>query len=110
MYQVRHLQSGRRISKGKSEIPAIVTGLRLTYCGYCRTLITTQNIRRVGSTGYQRRLRCNHRFFHGEHCIGGDSVPVEPIERAILEHCADQANLGPVRWRTCDRGALRGRC
>jgi DNA invertase Pin-like site-specific DNA recombinase len=99
--ELQLLASKRGIRQGKGEIPALVTGQKLSYCGHCSSLLSTQNLRRerkradaqADGPAFQRRLRCNRRFFHGEHCKGGDSCLIEPIEKALLAYCSDQFNL-----------------
>ncbi|MEX3953686.1 recombinase family protein [Paraburkholderia sp. EG287B] len=88
----------------KGEVPGIITGQKITYCGYCGTLMAGQNIKasaprakpRADGLPNQRRLRCYRYYFFGERCPGGDSCMVAPIEHAILEYCSDQFNLSAL--------------
>jgi DNA invertase Pin-like site-specific DNA recombinase len=89
-------QRGRR--KGKGEVPALFTGLRIAFCGYCGNPLVSQNgmnrkrredglpqdgHRRLVCTGYKATPKCN---------VGG-SCSVVPIERAVMAFCSDQMNL-----------------
>ncbi|MDN7511005.1 recombinase family protein [Burkholderia multivorans] len=96
--ELRYLAEQRFRRKGKGEIPGIVTGLGITYCGYCGTAVTAQNImgRRRDDAGRpqhgHRRLSCfSYRNALG--CPVSGSVSVVPIERALMHYCSDQINL-----------------
>jgi DNA invertase Pin-like site-specific DNA recombinase len=99
-------QRGRR--KGKGEIPGVLTGLGITYCGYCGTAIVAQNImgRRRHPDG---RLQDGHRRLycvgnsHGTGCHVSGSCSVVPLERALMLYCSDQMNL--TRLLEGDSGA-----
>ncbi|WP_321941686.1 recombinase family protein [Paraburkholderia tropica] len=87
-------QRGRRPAKG--ELPSVITGLRVTYCGYCGASMSAQNMRegiRSDGRGYkaQRRILCSgvQRLPKCEHA----SCSVVPIERALLLYCSDQYKL-----------------
>ncbi|WP_186247391.1 recombinase family protein [Burkholderia gladioli] len=89
-------QRGRR--KGKGEIPGVVTGLGVTYCGYCGAAIVAQNImgRRRMANGLpypgHRRLHCVT-YSSGAGCKVSGSCSVAPVERALMLYCSDQMNL-----------------
>jgi DNA invertase Pin-like site-specific DNA recombinase len=102
--QVALTQRGRR--KGRGEIPGIITGLRVTYCGYCGSAMVAQNLtsRRRDAQGKvqdgHRRLACCSDQ-SGRRCpVKGGSTSVAPIERALLTYCADQINLNALLDRT----------
>jgi DNA invertase Pin-like site-specific DNA recombinase/SOS response regulatory protein OraA/RecX len=83
--------------KGKGEIPGVVTGLGITYCGYCGTAMISQNLmaKRLpdGSMHpYHRRLICVG-YSQNTGCPVGGSVSVVPVENAVMSYCADQLNL-----------------
>ncbi|EMN1928516.1 recombinase family protein [Burkholderia ambifaria] len=89
-------QRGRR--KGKGEIPGVVTGLGITYCGYCGAAIVAQNLmsrKRMADgrpTPGHRRLHCVT-YSQGSGCKVSGSCSVVPVERALMLYCSDQMNL-----------------
>lgn len=95
--QVAGGQRGRR--GGKSEIPHIITGLGITYCGYCGRAMSGQNLffklkgraNRL-SDGY-RRLLCAGLQYGTGRCPHPKSRSVAPVERAIMSYCSDILNL-----------------
>ncbi|MGF6937001.1 DNA invertase Pin-like site-specific DNA recombinase [Paraburkholderia sp. UCT70] len=96
--ELQHLAEQRGRRKGKGEIPGIVTGLGITYCGYCGTAVIGQNLmtRKRKENGHpqdgHRRLICVG-YSHNQGCHVGGSCSVVPVERAIMNFCADQMNL-----------------
>ena len=94
--QVLIRQRGRR--KGKGDIPGMITGMRLTTCGYCGSAMVAQNLmrRKRDALGQvqdtYRRLACSSGTTH-RRCPVGGSTSVAPIERALLDFCSDQMNL-----------------
>ncbi|WP_232437268.1 recombinase family protein [Burkholderia ubonensis] len=95
---LRYLAEQRGRRKGKGEIPGVVTGLGITYCGYCGAAIVAQNImgrRRMAdgrpSPGH-RRLQCVT-YSQSSGCKIGGSCSVVPVERALMLYCSDQINL-----------------
>jgi DNA invertase Pin-like site-specific DNA recombinase len=86
---------GRRAPAGP--VPGILTGMRITRCGYCGRALVGQNIgtrkRREdgGIHDGHRRLHCT------SYANGGCPVPgscsVAPIERALMGYCSDMVNL-----------------
>jgi len=110
--QVALSQRGRR--KGKGEIPGIITGMRLTYCGYCGSAMVAQNL--TGRprdahgkvTDGHRRLSCaadqtNRR------CPVRGSTSIAPIEHALLTYCADQINLNALLDDSAQDGPAKQR-
>lgn len=87
----------RHRRKGKGEIPGIITGIGVTYCGYCGGAMQSQNMRNrplkkdgTPQDGH-RRLIC-----HNVRCDVGGSCSAVPIERALLAHCSDKFNLAAL--------------
>ncbi|WP_240003824.1 recombinase family protein [Luteibacter mycovicinus] len=109
--QVALTQRGRR--KGKGEIPGIITGLRVSYCGYCGSAMVGQNLtsrrrddRGKVLDGHRRIACCSDQA--GRRCpVKGGSTSVAPIERALLTYCADQINLNALLDRTAQDGPAR---
>ncbi|WP_032858374.1 recombinase family protein [Pseudomonas sp. FH4] len=94
---LQHLAGQRLRRRGAGEIPGIITGVGLAYCGYCGTALVAQNImKRRRSDGSiadgNRRLQCTSYSKNGG-CSAGGSCSVVPIERALLSFCSDQLNL-----------------
>ncbi|MBI6922210.1 recombinase family protein [Pseudomonas monteilii] len=86
--------------KGRGEIPGLVTGLGITYCGYCGTAVVGQNMMfRAKADGSlsdgHRRLICVG-YSHNEGCPVGGSCSVVPIERALMSYCTDRMNLSSL--------------
>ena len=86
---------GRRAARGP--VPHVLTGLRITRCGYCGTAMVGQNIgtrNRRADGGIQdghRRLHCTANAAAG--CAVAGSCSVAPIERALMSYCSDMLNL-----------------
>ncbi|WP_319001241.1 recombinase family protein [Burkholderia sp. AU32262] len=95
---LRYLAEQRGRRKGKGEIPGVVTGLGITYCGYCGAAIVAQNImgRRRAADGRpypgHRRLHCVT-YSQSAGCKVSGSCSVVPVERALMLYCSDQINL-----------------
>ncbi|MBA1229286.1 recombinase family protein [Pseudomonas viridiflava] len=94
---LQHLAGQRLRRRGHGEIPGIITGIGLTYCGYCGTALVAQNLmsrRRADGTiaDGHRRLHCVS-YSVNAGCSAGGSCSVVPIERALLTFCSDQLNL-----------------
>ncbi|TVT90799.1 recombinase family protein [Pseudomonas sp. RGB] len=95
--ELQHLASQRFRRRGAGEIPGIITGVGLAFCGYCGTAVVAQNImnrRRADGTiaDGHRRLHCTSYSKNGG-CTYGGSCSVVPVERAVLSFCSDQINL-----------------
>lgn len=95
--ELQHLAGQRLRRRGNGEIPGIVTGVGLAYCGYCGTALVAQNLmsrqRADGSLADgHRRLQCTSYSKNGG-CTASGSCSVAPIERALLSFCSDQFNL-----------------
>ncbi|KGE09949.1 integrase [Burkholderia gladioli] len=95
---LRNLAAQRGRRKGKGEIPGVVTGLGITYCGYCGAAIVAQNImgRRRMANGLpypgHRRLHCVT-YSSSAGCKVSGSCSVAPVEHALMLYCSDQINL-----------------
>lgn len=89
--------SGRRRIKG--DLPHIITGIGLTYCGYCGRPMAGQNLatkKRLPDgrirDGY-RRLLCASAAGYSTGCNVPGSTSVAPVEKAIMSYCSDMMNL-----------------
>ncbi|AOJ64395.1 integrase [Burkholderia ubonensis] len=95
---LRYLAEQRGRRKGKGEIPGVVTGLGITYCGYCSAAIVAQNLmgrkRLPDGRPYpgHRRLHCVT-YSQSVGCKISGSCSVVPVERALMLYCSDQMNL-----------------
>ncbi|MDY7806447.1 recombinase family protein [Burkholderia stagnalis] len=95
---LRYLAEQRGRRKGKGEIPGVVTGLGITYCGYCGAAVVAQNLmgrkRLPDGRPYpgHRRLHCVT-YSQGAGCKISGSCSVVPVERALMLYCSDQINL-----------------
>lgn len=90
-------ERGRR--GAPSDVPHIITGLRITYCGYCGRAMSGQNLfgKRKSpesklADGY-RRLLCAGLSYGNGRCKYPKSRSVAPVERAIVDFCSDIINL-----------------
>lgn len=92
--QVLITQRSRRRPKGA--IPGVITGVGMTWCGYCGTAMSGVNqMRKIKPDG--KLLDCNRRLvcvsnMNATGCKAG-SISVAPIERALMAYCSDQINL-----------------
>lgn len=111
--ELQELAGQRYRRRGKGDIPGIITGVGITWCGYCGTTIAAQNLaggrskvdgrvlngsRRVHCTSYSKNIDCK---------AGTSSVV--PLERALMAYCSDQINLQRLQESTCDDQLLRDR-
>jgi DNA invertase Pin-like site-specific DNA recombinase len=92
--QVLTTQRSRRRPKGA--IPGVVTGIGMSFCGYCGTAMTGVNqMVKVKADGKlldgNRRLVCVSNM-NASGCTAG-SISVAPVERALMAYCSDQINL-----------------
>lgn len=83
---------------GKSLHPPILTGMGITFCGYCDAPVVTQNLvrNRREKKEESRRVRCNNYSKSGGLCVTKCSCNAEPIEIALLNYCSDQFNLNSI--------------
>jgi DNA invertase Pin-like site-specific DNA recombinase len=111
-HELQHLAGQRKRRRGAGEIPGIITGVGLTYCGYCGTALVAQNImgrNRKPDGALQdghRRLQCVSSS-HGTGCRAGGSCSVVPVERALLTYCSDQINLARLHDAADDGSGVR---
>ncbi len=95
---LQHVTGQRVRRKGTGEIPSLITGLRISYCGYCGSALVAQNLmnraRRADGkpqNGHRRLICVSNQ--QGAGCAVAGSCSVVPIERAVMAFCADQMNL-----------------
>ncbi|WP_233867260.1 recombinase family protein [Paraburkholderia adhaesiva] len=95
--ELQHMMRQRGRRAGKGEIPGIVTGLRIAHCGYCGGPMTAQNSNKrnrqangLPQDGHRRIICSGH--LKADRCDAG-SCSIVPIERALMNYCADQMNL-----------------
>lgn len=95
--ELQALAAGRGRRPAKGAVPHIITGMKITVCGYCGRALVGQNI---GTRGRRpdggihdghRRLHCTS-YSHGGCAVPG-SCSVAPIERALMAFCSDMLNL-----------------
>lgn len=95
--ELQALASSRGRRAAARSVPGIITGMRITRCGYCGAAMVGQNIstrtRREdgGLHDGHRRLHCTS--YHAGGCAVPGSTSVAPIERAIMTWCSDLVNL-----------------
>ncbi|KRA01309.1 recombinase family protein [Achromobacter sp. Root565] len=96
--ELQQLAATRGLRKGRGEIAGFVTGLKITYCGYCGQAMVAQNLmgrnRRPDGTPQHghRRMICVGNS-HNQGCSVPGSCSIVPVERAVMNFCADQMNL-----------------
>lgn len=106
--QVLTTQRSRRRPKGA--IPGVITGIGMTWCGYCGTAMTGVNqMAKIKADGKLRD--CNRRLvcvsnMNAAGCTAG-SVTIVPIERALMAYCSDQINLQRLQEPAHDGQDLR---
>lgn len=111
--ELQHLLSDRRRRRGRGEIVGFITGISMTYCGYCGEAMVAQNImhrvRADGSLadGHRRLICCG--YSAGNQCPVPGSISIVPVERALLAWCADQMNLASLMEGDGQVEAIRGR-
>ncbi|RRV08534.1 recombinase family protein [Pseudomonas sp. v388] len=109
--ELQYLAGQRLRRRGVNEIPGLVTGIGITYCGYCGTAVVGQNMMgRMRADGTladgHRRLQCVS-YSINQGCSAGGSCSVVPIEKAILNFCSDQMNLQRLLQAGDDGKGLR---
>ncbi|MBO9352918.1 recombinase family protein [Bordetella petrii] len=112
--ELQQLAARRGLRKGRGEITGFVTGLKITYCGYCGNAVVAQNTmgRRRRSDGMpypgHRRAMCVGNS-HNLGCPVPGSCSIVPIEGAIMNFCADQMNLSRLAEGTSREAELVAR-
>lgn len=109
--ELQLLRGQRSRRRGKGAIPGVVTGIGITYCGYCGTAMTAQNVmHKVRADGTlldgHRRIMCTSYMNRGGCDVGG-SCSVVPVERAVMSFCSDQINLLRLQEPVGPRGDLQ---
>jgi DNA invertase Pin-like site-specific DNA recombinase len=95
--ELESITNGRTKRIGQGVIPHILTGLRITYCGYCGRSMAGQNLgtRRKNSSDLindgHRRIICAG--YHYDGCKVNGTSSVAPFERALMDFCSDIINL-----------------
>lgn len=111
--ELQDLVGQRFRRRGKGEIPGIITGMGITWCGYCGTAIVGQNM--MGRAKADGKISDGHRRLHctaystNAGCKAGGTCSVAPIERALMSYCSDQMNLQRLQEPTSDGQLLRDR-
>lgn len=113
--EYRELQaatSQRHGRRGASDIAGILTGIGITWCGYCGTAVVAQNLlgraREDGTLADgHRRLHCTS-YSNSTGCKAA-SCSVVPVEKALLAYCSDQMNLTRLMEPTEDGQQIRQR-
>lgn len=98
-HKLQKVIAGRASTKSQRKYPSIITGMKVGYCGLCSDVLCAQNYtfrEKDGklSDGF-RRIRCGSGS-KGSSCFNTKSISIAPIERAILEYCADKMELTSV--------------
>lgn len=102
--------STRHGRRGAPDIVGLVTGIGVTWCGYCGTAIVAQNL--ISRTKPDGTLNDGHRRLHctsasiGTGCKSA-SCSVVPVEKALLSYCSDQINLDRLMTPADEGQALR---
>lgn len=109
-----HLQIAsdqRKGKRGPAEIPSMLTGIGILFCGYCGHAVAAQNLmsRKRQADGRpqpgHRRLHCvGHNA--GRPCVGG-SIQAGVVERAVVLYCTDTLRLEAARAGDTPAAALR---
>ena len=102
----------RQGKRGVGEIPSILSGMGLLFCGYCGSAIVSQNLmgrkrRPDGSPwpGY-RRLICTG-LARGAGCHVPGSIQAGAIERELMIYCADRMRMASLTEGGDQGAALR---
>lgn len=98
--QASNDQRARRGGRGGAgDVPHVITGIGVTYCGYCGCAMSGQNlfgkIKKRGdklSPGY-RRLLCAGQQYASGRCAYPKSRSVAPVEAALMSYCSDIMHL-----------------
>lgn len=95
---LQHMVGQRVRRKGTGEIPGIITGMRLAFCGYCGAAMVAQNLITRGRRDDGRPQHGHRRLIcvsnsQGGGCPVSGSCSVVPIEHALMTFCGDQMNL-----------------
>ena len=97
-------RSRKKWKRGASNVPSIITGSGIAYCGYCGSVFIGQNSTntRADKMGKpwasHRRMRCQH---SSDSCVAG-SCAASVIEKAIFSYCSDQLRLDALHMPSTD--------
>ncbi len=98
-YKLQKIIASRASTKSQRKYPSIITGMKIGYCGMCGDVLCAQNYAFKEKNGKLsdgfRRIRCGSSA-KGSSCKNTKSISIAPIERTILEYCADQMELSSV--------------
>ena len=93
---LQHLIKSRATTKAQSGFCNILTGMKITYCGYCSNVVGAQNYTNRAANGKLkdslRRIYC-HSWKLGSDCLSNKTVSVAPVEKCILEYCLDYSDM-----------------
>ncbi len=111
-HELQAATSQRHGRRGASDIVGIITGIGITWCGYCGTAVVAQNLlgraREDGTLADgHRRLHCTS-YSNSTGCKAA-SCSVVPVEKALLAYCSDQMNLTRLMEPTDDGQQIRQR-
>ncbi|MFZ6686570.1 recombinase family protein [Undibacterium sp. SXout11W] len=111
--ELQAMNTTRKRRKGKGDIPGIITGLSILYCGYCGSAVVGQNIMQRnrkpdGSVldGHRRLICCGH---NSGTCPIKGSCSAVPVEKALLSYCSDQLNLSSLVSKDDQANTLQAR-
>lgn len=95
--ELQQVVQRRTRQKGKGDIPGLITGIKVTTCGYCGYTVVSNNLmssvrKKPDGTPLDghRRLKCCGQ--NGKCTVAGTTGAVA-VESAILNFCSDQMNL-----------------
>lgn len=95
-YDLQYLIRSRATTKAQSGFSNILTGMKITYCGYCTNIIGAQNHTNRANNGKlangYRRIYC-HSWKKGIDCVSHKTISIVPIEKCILEYCLDFSDM-----------------
>ena len=117
-YNLQKTINSRARTLGQKKIVSLLTGMDLTYCGYCCRTFEIQNYVNKGKykhendmsklpNGY-RRIRCKAARIKAT-CPNSKSRSVVPIEYAILEYCSDAMDLSSILGDNNKTASLRSK-
>lgn len=112
--ELQQIRKNRGTTKAQGKIPSLFTGMRMSFCGYCNYSMISQNhIHKFKKNNdvrdSYRRVVCSSKYNNIHNCIGSKSISIVPIERALLEYCADQMELTSVLGDNDKTAELRTR-
>lgn len=98
--QIAMDQRARAGGSTAGDNPGILTGIGVTYCGYCGSSMVACNVTtRRRKDGHladsNRRINCSCRAARKE-CPMPASCSVIPLEQAVMTYCSDQMNLNAL--------------